>query len=102
MLEYTLDLPVDPEITWKDFEGLSQVKNLLLLNPTMKILDVTPEGMPDRFTDEQQMLNQFHNMGIKRSRNEKGVSVYEETTEVDLDLTDAVDIDSLSERSEIL
>jgi hypothetical protein len=82
--------------------AMRAVKELLLMNPTMSIIDVTPEGMPDRFTDEQQLTNQLTTMGIKRSRNEKGVSVYEEDSEMDIDLTEPVDIDSLSERSKIL
>jgi nicotinic acid phosphoribosyltransferase len=90
------------QATWDEFVSMRAVKSLLLLNPTMRILDVTPDGMPDRFTDEQQLTNQLNAMGIKRSRNEKGVSVYEEDTEVDVDLTVPVDIDSLSERSEVL
>ena len=62
MTEHTLDLPVTPEITWHDFERLEQVQNLLLMNPTMRLHDVTPDGMPDWFTDEEQMLNQKANM----------------------------------------
>lgn len=60
--EHTLDLPVTPEITWHDFERLELVQNLLLMNPTMTLHDVTPDGMPDWFTDEEQMLNQKANM----------------------------------------
>jgi hypothetical protein len=77
MLEETVDLPVEPEISWNDFENLTQIKHLLLLNPTMRLHDVTPDGMPDRFTDEQQINNQLANMGIKRTRNLHGVSEYE-------------------------
>jgi hypothetical protein len=102
MIEETLDLPITDQATWDEFVSMRAVKSLLLLNPTMRILDVTPDGMPDRFTDEQQLTNQLNAMGIKRSRNEKGVSVYEEDTEVDVDLTVPVDLDSLSERSEVL
>jgi hypothetical protein len=94
MLEETLTLPITDQATWDEFKSLAAVKNLLLLNPTMTILDVTPDGMPDRFTDEQQLTNQLTAMGIKRSRNLKGVSEYEtidsdsvdlESVQVDLD-----------------
>jgi hypothetical protein len=81
MLEETLDLPVQPEITWSDFESLAQVKNLMLLNPTMTLLDVTPDGMPDRFTDEQQLTRQLANMGIKKSVKANGASEYQDIVE---------------------
>jgi hypothetical protein len=101
MLEHCLVLPITDQATWDEFMSMRAVKELLLLNPTMRIIDVTPDGMPDRYTDEQQLTNQLSNMGIKRSRNLKGVSVYEsEDSEVDLDLNKSVDIDSLREHSE--
>jgi hypothetical protein len=62
MQEHDLDLPVTPEITYHDFLNLKEVKELLLLNPTMSLQDVTPDGMPDRFTDEEIMSNQRANM----------------------------------------
>jgi hypothetical protein len=62
MSEHVLELPVTPEIKWHDFESLEQVQELLLLNPTMRLQDVTPEGMPDWFTDEEQMIRQIANM----------------------------------------
>ena len=62
MTEHTLDLPVTPEITYHDFERLKEVKELLLMNPTMTLQDVTPDGMPDWFTDEEQMSRQKANM----------------------------------------
>lgn len=62
MTEHTLELPVTPEITYYDFERLKEVKELLLMNPTMRLQDVTPDGMPDRFTDDEQMLRQKANM----------------------------------------
>jgi hypothetical protein len=62
MTEHLLELPVTPEITYYDFERLKEVKELLLLNPTMRLHDVTPEGMPDWFTDEEIMLRQKANM----------------------------------------
>lgn len=65
MLEQTLDLPVTPEITWQDFEQLTPVRELLLLNPTMRLHDVTPDGMPDWFTDDDQMRIQQQHMGGK-------------------------------------
>jgi len=48
--EFTLDLPVDPEITWQDFVALRSVKDLLLANPNYTLLDVTPE-LTDEDTD---------------------------------------------------
>ena len=62
MQEHSLDLPVTPEITYYYFERLELVKDLLLMNPTMQLLDVTPEGMSDWFSDEQLLINQRANM----------------------------------------
>jgi hypothetical protein len=62
MTEHLLDLPVTPEITYYDFERLKEVKELLLMNPTMRLHDVTPDGMPDWFTDEEMMARQKANM----------------------------------------
>jgi hypothetical protein len=62
MTEHDLDLPVTPEITYYDFERLKEVKELLLMNPTMRLHDVTPDGMPDWFTDEEMMARQKANM----------------------------------------
>jgi hypothetical protein len=62
MSEHTLDLPVSPETTYYDFERLPQVRELMLLNPTMTLHDVTPDGMPDRYTDEEIMSRQRANM----------------------------------------
>jgi hypothetical protein len=81
MIEELLDLPVEPEISWSDFLSLSQVKNLLLLNPTMTLLDVTPNGMPDTFTDEEKMRRQLFSMGIKKTVNSLGVSEYQDIKE---------------------
>lgn len=62
MQEHELDLPVTPEITYRDFERLPRIQELLLMNPTMKLHDVTPEGMPDRYTDEEWLILQKANM----------------------------------------
>jgi hypothetical protein len=61
MLEEALELPVTPEISWSDFEQLKAVKELLLANPTMHLQDVTPRGMPDKFTEEQEAENKKAN-----------------------------------------
>jgi len=66
-LEETLDLPVDDTITWADFVNLRSVKELLLLHPHMTLIDVTPEGMPDSFTDAEQQQRQLANMGLKKT-----------------------------------
>jgi hypothetical protein len=47
-----MDLPVTPEITWPDFVNLEPVRQLLARHPSMRLQDVTPDGMPDWFTDE--------------------------------------------------
>jgi hypothetical protein len=62
MVEHTLDLPVEPEITWHDFENLKEVRDLLLLNPTMWLQDVTPDGMPDWFSDEDWFVLQRNHL----------------------------------------
>ena len=76
--EVTLDLPISPEATWLQFCSLPEVVSL------GKILDVTPDGMPDRFTDEEALNRQLANMGYKKSRKDNGQPVYEELDE-DLD-----------------
>ena len=63
MLEHTVDLPVTPEISWPDFEQLTPVKDLLLQNPSMRLHDVTPDGIPSWFTDEEWMTIQQNHMG---------------------------------------
>ena len=68
MLTHTLELAVTPEITWQDFERLEQVRELLLLNPTTHLQDVTPDGMSDWFSDEQLMWNQIANMNDNASQ----------------------------------
>ena len=47
-LEEILDLPVEDSITWRDFESLTQVKDLILLYPHMSLIDVTPTGLFDK------------------------------------------------------
>jgi hypothetical protein len=64
MSEHTVDLPVTPQVTWQDFEQLTAIKQLLLLNPTMRLHDITPDGMPDWFTDDDWMrIQQAHTGG---------------------------------------
>jgi hypothetical protein len=82
IIEESLDLPLNDDARYEEFISLPAVKELLLMNPTMRILDVTPAGMPNWFTDEQQLNNQLANMGIKKTRNAKGVSEY---ANIDLD-----------------
>lgn len=61
MQEHDLDLPVTPEITYHEFLGIKEVKELLIMNPTMQLQDVTPEGMPDWFSDEEFLQRQKSN-----------------------------------------
>jgi hypothetical protein len=68
MLEETLDLPCEDTITWQDFMSLGAVKDLMLLHPSMTIIDVTPHGMPDWFSDEEQRQRQLANMGMKKTQ----------------------------------
>lgn len=70
---HTLDLPIQDTATWEDFENLSAVRAL-----GHKVLDVTPVGMPDRFTDEEMLTNQLTRFGIKRTRRADGLSEYGE------------------------
>ena len=74
MLEESVSLPVSDDITWADFVQLSQVKNVLLMNPTMRLLDVSPWDMPASFTDEEQRQRQNLNMKTTESSD-----LYEET-----------------------
>ena len=78
MLEHTLNLPITDQATWDDFVSMSAVRELLLMNPTMTILDVTPDGMPDRFNDGESLLIQLGHMGLKKTQNALGATEYEE------------------------
>jgi hypothetical protein len=78
MLEQSLDLPITDDATYEQFMQLASVKELLLMNPTMTILDVTPDGMPDWFSDGDMMLRQLTNFGIKAVREPFKQTVYEE------------------------
>ena len=82
IIEESMDLPVNDTANWAEFMSMSAIKELLLMNPTMTIVDVTPDGMPDWFTDEEKMTRQLANMGIKKTLNAKGVSEY---ADIDLD-----------------
>ena len=74
--EHTLHLPVLDSITWDEFMRLELVQDLLLLNPTLSIIDVSPEGMPDRFTDAQAMAHQLEHQGLRKGVSAKGAPVY--------------------------
>jgi hypothetical protein len=76
ILEESLDLPVEDTAQYNEFIALPAVKELLMMNPTMQLVDVTPDGMPDSFTDEERMRRQLENMGIRKTLNAKGVSEY--------------------------
>ena len=78
MLEETLDLPVEDSITWQDFTQLRKVRDLLLLNPTMRLHDVTPDGMPNWYTDDQLLRITLHHQGIRKTQGATGVTVYED------------------------
>ena len=85
MLEETLDLPVTDDITWQDFVKLSRVKDLLLMNPTMRLHDVTPDGMPSWYTDDQLLQITLHHQGIRKRQNQSGATVYEDLESSDLE-----------------
>jgi len=71
-VETTLDLQISPEATWLQFCSLPEVE---ILGP---ILDITPDGMPDKYTDEELLTLTIRNMGYKKSRKDTGTSLYEE------------------------
>jgi len=50
--EHTLDLPVNEEISWQDFVQLSPVRQL-----PGQVIDITPDGMPNQYTDPEQLEN---------------------------------------------
>lgn len=77
MLEQQVSLPVEDTITWADFVSLRSVRDCLLLHPTMRLIDVTPGGMPDTFTDEQSRELQLTRMGLRKSTTTKGAPQYE-------------------------
>jgi hypothetical protein len=78
MLEETLDLPVEDSITWADFVQLRLVKDLILTNPSMQIIDITPQGMPDTFTSEQMLANSLKQQGLRKGQNVLGQTTYQE------------------------
>ena len=78
MTEQSLDLPCTDEARYEEFMQLEAVKDLLLMNPTMTILDVTPDGMPDWFSDGDMMDSQLRNCGIKAIREPNKQTVYED------------------------
>jgi hypothetical protein len=49
---HSLDLAVEDTISWQDFVNLSPVRQL-----EGKIVDITPDGMPDQYTDPEQLNN---------------------------------------------
>jgi hypothetical protein len=51
----------------------------------MRLVDVTPDGMPDSFTDAEQQQRQLANMGLRKSINNQGAPQYEDIDEDDLD-----------------
>jgi hypothetical protein len=77
MLEETVSLPVSDDISWQDFVQLAAVKNILLINPSMQLVDVSPEGMPDRFNEGDIMRIQLSHQGLRKQVSELGSS-YEE------------------------
>ena len=78
MLEEILDLPVEDTITWTDFVQLRLVKDLLLANPSMEIIDISPTGMPNSYSAEQMLINTLRHQGIRKGQNAQGHTSYEE------------------------
>jgi hypothetical protein len=78
MLEETLDLPVEDTISWHDFVQLRLVRDLLLSNPSMEIIDITPAGMPNSYSAEQQLINTLRHQGLRKGQNAMGQTSYEE------------------------
>jgi hypothetical protein len=68
MQEHSLDLPCTDEARYEDFIQLESVRDLLLMHPTMRVQDVTPDGMPDWFSDAEQQSRQLANMGLKKTQ----------------------------------
>ena len=85
MLEETVDLPVEDSISWHDFSQLSKVKHLLLMNPTMRLHDVTPDGMPSWYTDEQILRITLQHQGLRKSQKDTGATVYEDLDSSELE-----------------
>jgi hypothetical protein len=63
---HTVVVDCDANSTWSAFEQQQPVKQLLHLHPNQTLYDVTPDGMPDWFTDEQELSNQRAHMGPSR------------------------------------
>jgi hypothetical protein len=78
MLEETLNLPITDQANYEEFMAMRAVRDLLLVNPTMTILDVTPDGMPDWFSDGESLKRQLEHMGLKKTQNALGATEYED------------------------
>lgn len=78
LFDESITLPVSMEITWEDFVNLRPVKELLSSYVNCEIVDITPEGMPDKFTEAETLDNILEHQGMKKTRNAQGLSVYEE------------------------
>ena len=85
MVEETLDLPVEDTIVWEDFVQLGKVRECLQMHPTMQLVDVSPDGMPDSFSDDERLRRQLANMGLRKSINNQGAPQYEDIDQDDLD-----------------
>lgn len=60
-ITHTLDLPLEETDSLEAFEQHPEIRAL-----GQPILDITPDGMPDRFTDEEMMTILLRHQGIRR------------------------------------
>lgn len=88
LVEHTVNLPVEDTITWQDFVQLRAVLDVMLMNPTCELVDVTPDGMSDWYTDAEAMSRQIELMGFKKSFTTSGQAMY---SEIELDDPESVD-----------
>jgi hypothetical protein len=95
-----LEVAVQQTVSWAEFVARPEVTDL-----GEAVIDVTPDGMPDRFSEEMRMACQLREMGLRREIPETGAPKYfklkaeddEELSDID---ADAIDLGLCAEPSE--
>jgi hypothetical protein len=70
---HSLELPIKDTATWEEFVSLAAVEAL-----GHDVIDITPDGMPDRWNDGEALLMQLGHMGLKKTQTLEGTIHYED------------------------